>query len=42
MTAKNGYPVIFDGPNMVTLNKLEDLINQLFDIDQLIKKIISV
>ena len=42
MTAKNGYLVIFDSPNMVTLNKLEDLVNQLFDIDQLLKKIISV
>ena len=27
-----------DGPNMVPLNKLENLINQLFEIDNLIKK----
>jgi len=27
-----------DGPNMVPLNKLENLINQLFEIDRLIKK----
>ena len=28
-----------DGPNMVPLNKLENLINQLVEIDNLVKKI---
>ena len=27
-----------DGPNMVPLDKLEDLLNQLSDIDKLVKK----